>query len=250
MTNNKRFQNERIWIIGASAGIGKALAKHLDSMGAKLILSSRDASLLNALGDELVNQPDIIPFDVSVPAKFSEAFSQASLKPIDRIVYLPAVYKPMLTDALSREAVHASININFAAVFSLLENALPYIKQRPSCQLAVTASVAGYVGLPNAQPYASTKAAVLNLMESVKAEHANWDIKVINPGFVKTRLTDKNDFKMPCLQTPEQAADQIAKGLLSKGFEIHFPKRFTRTLKLLKMLPYGLYFNLVKGFGK
>lgn len=238
------FQGERIWIIGASSGIGKALAQCLDEVGAELILSSRRQSVLEAMATELLGSPEIIDFDVSNPSAFTAAFEKATHKPVDRIIYLPAMYEPMLTKDLKRDSVEKTILLNLTAVFYLLESVLPYFKEH-HCQLAVTASVAGYVGLPKAQPYGCTKAAVINLMESVKAEHPDANIKLINPGFVKTRLTDKNDFQMPMIQTPKQAASAIAEGLLKKAFEIHFPKRFTRSLKCLRALPYGLYFKLM-----
>lgn len=246
---NTFYTNKRIWIIGASEGIGNALAVHLDSLGAQLVLSSRNEAKLTDLADKLHQQASIISVDVSDYGCFQDAFNAATkTHNLDAIIYLPALYTPMTLENLELESVDKTIKANLTAVFSLFQLALPYLKDQASCTLAVTGSVAGYIGLPNSQPYAATKAAVINLVESAKAEHPEYDIKLISPGFVKTRLTEKNTFKMPALLTPEQAAKAIAKQLKSKRFEIHFPKRFTLLLKLIALLPYTLSLKLIKNF--
>lgn len=140
--------------------------------------------------------------------------------------------------------------MNLLGAFTLIDSVLPILKQQRSGQLALCGSVAGYNGLPGGQPYSATKAAVINLAESLKAENPQLDIKVINPGFVKTPLTDKNSFQMPMMVSPEYAAQAIAEGLLKRGFEIHFPKKFTLLMKLLRILPRGLYFFLVSKLAK
>ncbi|APC96559.1 SDR family NAD(P)-dependent oxidoreductase [Francisella frigiditurris] len=242
----KYYQNQRIWIIGATDGIGKALTLKLDQLGAKLILSSRSKDKLDALAKSLNTQAETVAFDVSTYDEFIKAANEALGKSVDRIIYLPAYYEPATIENISLENFQNTMNTNLNAVFYLIDAVLPYLKSNTNCQLAITASVAGYIGLPKSQPYAASKAAVINLVESFKAENQNLNIKLINPSFVKTRLTDKNDFKMPALMTPEFAADKILNGLVSSNFEIHFTKKFTLVLKLIKILPYKIYFRLVK----
>ena len=138
------------------------------------------------------------------------------------------------------------LEVNVLGAFNIVQRVLPYMQEQGEGQIALCGSVAGYAGLPGGQPYSATKAAIINLAESLKAENPALDIKLINPGFVKTPLTDKNDFQMPMMLSAEQAAVEVAQGLLSRRFEIHFPKKFTFLLKTLKWLPHGLYFYLVK----
>ncbi|TNF69755.1 MAG: SDR family NAD(P)-dependent oxidoreductase [Gammaproteobacteria bacterium] len=242
----KHYKNKFVWIIGASEGIGKALVFKLDQLGAKLILSSRNESKLYHLGQSLSQSPHVVPFDVSNLVDFqhkaNDIFQQYNL---DYIVYLPAFYEPSRLNNLDFEMVAKTIDINLKSVFYLIGITLPYIKQHSELTLGITASIAGYMGLANAQPYGATKAAVINLIESFKLEYPAYGIKLINPGFVKTQLTDKNKFKMPAIISAEKAADYILRGLIAKDFEIHFPKRFTFLLKCIQKTPYWLYFKLL-----
>ena len=129
-----------------------------------------------------------------------------------------------------------------------LHAVLPILQRQKSGQIALCGSVAGYRGLPNAQPYGATKAAIINLAESLKLETAGSgiDVRVINPGFVRTPMTDKNSFDMPMIISPEQAARSLADQLAGSGFEIHFPKKFTWAMKILRLLPDALYFPIVR----
>ncbi len=144
--------------------------------------------------------------------------------------------------------INKAIDINLRSVFYVLDAVLPQFEQQKSGQIILCSSVAGYKGLPNGQPYCATKAALLNLAESLRIDlqPKNIDVKVITPGFVKTELTDKNKFHMPMLITTDQAASYIIKGMASNKFEIHFPKKFTYIMKLINLLPYRLYFGLMR----
>ena len=243
----KHFQDKIIWIIGATDGIGEAIIKNLDkNSNCTFILSSRSADKLDFLASSLNNISHSIVIDVSDYESFDRGTKQAlSYKP-DCIIYLPAYYEPSLITDITLTDLHKTIQTNLTAVFYLIRFILPYLKENTHCQFAVTASVAGYIGLPKSQPYAATKAGVINLVESLKSENNNLDIKLINPSFVKTKLTDKNDFDMPMIITPDSAANEIIKGLGTKVFEIHFNKKFTRILKIISILPYRLYFKLSK----
>lgn len=241
---NVPYQDQIVWIIGASSGIGYALARELSARGATLALSARRQDELEKLNDELGKRHKVFVLDTS-DATTTQRTAQAigaAFGRIDRIIFLAAAYAPMKTDALDIVATKGIVDINLTGAFNLLHAVLPILKtQKSRGQLALCGSVAGYIGLPNGQPYSATKAAIINLAESLHAEcKDSIDIKLINPGFVRTALTDKNKFTMPAMIEPEQAAREIADGLLSHRFEIHFPKRFTLFLKLLRLLPYAL----------
>ncbi|WP_150466611.1 SDR family NAD(P)-dependent oxidoreductase [Francisella sp. SYW-9] len=243
----QKFANKTIWIIGATDGIGKALLQKLDdSIQANFIISSRSEEKLQDIADQLKNKAEIINFDVANFSEFEKAVKPALSYNPDFIIYLPAFYEPSLISDIAISNLDKTIQTNLTAVFYLIRFVLPYLKNNPKCQLAITASVAGYIGLPRSQPYAASKAGVINLVESLKAENPDLDIRLINPSFVKTKLTDKNNFKMPALLEPQQAADSIIKGLQSNKFEVHFTKKFTIILKLIAALPYKLYFKIAK----
>ena len=241
------YNGKIIWIIGATDGIGKALVEKIDrTNNTSFILSARSADKLETIASNLTNKAQIISCDVVDFASFEKASSQAfRLKP-DVIIYLPAFYEPSLICDIKLDPLDKTIQTNLTAVFYLIRFTLPYLKHNTHCQLAITASVAGYIGLPRSQPYAATKAGVINLVESLKAENPELNIRLINPSFVKTKLTEKNDFKMPAILEPNDAANAIVKGLNSNSFEIHFAKKFTLTLKFIASLPYKLYFKVVK----
>ena len=148
---------------------------------------------------------------------------------------------PMKIDKLDMEITRQMIEVNLLGAFNTVHAVLPILAKQSRGQVALCGSVAGYIGLPGGQPYSATKAAIINLAETLHAElPKKIDVKLISPGFVRTPLTDKNNFNMPMMISPEQAAIYIADGLLSKNFEIHFPKKFTIILKFLELLPYWL----------
>jgi short-subunit dehydrogenase len=246
------YDGKYIWIIGASSGIGRALAVKLAREGAILALSARREEHLNALNDELGGKHMVCPLDVSDVAAFANCAKtiENSLPRLDSIIFMAAVYEPSRLEVMDIEAAHTMAAVNFGGALNTIHAALPVLKAQGRGQLALCGSVAGYRGLPGGQPYSATKAAIINLAESLRAEEKYLDIKVINPGFVRTPMTDKNDFKMPMIIEPEQAAESIAKGLQKSGFEIHFPGRLTYLLKTLRLLPSFLYFMIVSDNGR
>lgn len=239
----RAYQNEVVWIIGASSGIGKALAVELANAGARVILSARRKEALDQLKSELPGSPMVFPLDVTdsdMVTRTAQAI-RAAVGRLDRVIFMSAVYTPMELDALDITITKHMLDVNLGGAFHTVHAVLPILLEQKGGQLALCASVAGYVGLPGGQPYSATKAGLINLCESLYAEHARTlDVKLISPGFVRTALTDKNDFAMPMILTPEAAAKAIARGLLSKRFEIHFPWKMTFFLKLLQQLPYRL----------
>lgn len=240
----KKFDQENIWIIGASSGIGAALAAELSSRGARLALSARREEELNSLKTKIGEQHGVFPLDVTDNDQVTKTADavQTAFGHIDRIAVLAAAYTPMRFDAFDMKLAQSIVQINLIGSLNVALAAHNLFKtQRKPGQIALCGSVAGYMGLPNGQPYSATKAAIINLAESLHAEAlGQYDVKLISPGFVRTPLTAKNTFSMPAIIDPEEAAHYIADGLHSKGFEIHFPKKLTLALKFLRMLPYGL----------
>lgn len=256
---------QHIWIIGASTGIGRALAHELAQEGHHLALSARSKPALEQLKKELKPAHHIIaPLDVSKRASIAQAqqhiLSHSSHSShwhkIERVIFLAGIYQPMRMGELDLNETKKILETNLLGAFYLCESILPHLlaqhKQRqqegePPCQLAFCASVAGYRGLPRSQPYGASKAGLINMVESLRAEHGECvDIRLINTGFVQTRLTDKNDFAMPMRLTPQAAARAIIKGLNKNAFEIAPPKLFTFALKCLARLPYWLYFKMMR----
>ncbi len=248
---SQRFAGEHIWIIGASEGIGRALAERLAQQGARLCLSARSEETLQQVASTLHGTDHrILPVDIGKMEALHQAVEtlEQAWHQLDRVIILAAIYDPSPIATIDIDKAATLIDINLVGPMRVVHAILPWMQNHGRGQIAITASVAGYVGLPEGQPYSASKAGLINYTESLKAELAtdNIDVKLINPGFVETRLTAKNDFTMPAIQTPEAAAKAIANGLKQSGFEIHFPKRFTRILKLLRLMPYGLYFRLAK----
>lgn len=229
---------ERIWIIGASDGIGAALARHWAKSGARLVLSARSRDRLGALAETLGDGHVVLPFDVSSRTDLDAAARTiAQGGPLDRVVHLAAMYDPGKISDLNPETAAEIIMVNLTGSFHVAQVAPPLL--RDGGQLALCGSVAGYIGLPQGQIYSATKAGVINLAESLRAElGGRVDVRLISPGFVDTRMTRRNDFRMPAMVTPDAAAVAIISGLNARRFEVHFPRRFTTALKLLGALPY------------
>lgn len=240
------YEGKHIWIIGASSGIGRALAFELAAQGAILVLSARSEDKLQALRQELGGAHIVLSLDVSDEEAVVKAAQ--SITHIDSVIFMAAIYEPAPLSKLQIKSVHKMVNINLNGAFNIVHAVLPIMKAQAEGQIVLCGSVAGYRGLPKGQPYSATKAAVINLAESLRAEEPYLDIKVINPGFVRTPLTNKNDFKMPMMIEPEEAAKTIARELQTGCFEIHFPKRFTFLMKFLAVLPSFLYFKFVRRF--
>ncbi len=237
------------WIIGASSGIGKCLAKLLAKNGWQVAISSRNQKALETIAN---NHPDLYPISLDITNK--ESLENARDKIIKEFgcintLFLNAGdYTPMPLDEFDPALFEQLISINYLGVVNGLDIILPYMQAKKAGEIYVTASLAGYRGLPKSAPYNASKAAVISLAESLHLELKQQGItlRLINPGFVKSPLTDKNDFKMPFMISPEKAAEYIVKDLPKSNFEITFPKRFAYIMKTLRILPYRLYFALTK----
>ncbi len=248
--NIEPFYNETIWIIGASTGIGRELALGLAAKGAKLVLSARNEGALQALKKDLKGDSHIIlPCDASDSEQIKNSLAELKqhAEQIDRVIFMAGIYEPRSCRDMTIDEINNTTNINLNSALYLVHHILPVLEQQKKAQLVLCASVAGYVGLPKGQPYSATKAAMINLAETLNSEYydSNIDVKLINPGFVRTRLTDKNKFKMPMIIEADDAAKRIILGLNKKAFEIYFPRRFILFFKFLRILPYWLYFWVV-----
>lgn len=256
----KYDQKETIWIIGASSGIGAALASAYTHAGHKVIISARRQDVLNDLAEQISAQNpggDVLPtypLDVTdAQACFKTAASIfEQIGRIDRIIIMAGQSMPTAFDRLDLDRARALFDINVMGTLHIIQAVLPLLTHQGFGQLALCGSVAGYRGLPTGQPYCATKAAVINIAESLRCEYQNTkiDIRVINPGFVDTPMTRKNTFPMPMMITADQAASAIIRGLKGRSFEIHCPKCFTYLMKIMDVLPYPLYFWLMRRIRK
>lgn len=243
------WRGKRVWLLGASSGIGAALARELLRRGARVALSGRKETLLRQVAGDAAGAL-VLPCDALYPVSMQLA-SETLLEAwggIDVALYLAADYQPMRAWELNIEDASRMIDINLRGAVAFACCVVPGLLQQGQGQLAFVASVAGYGGLPKSLIYGPTKAALINFAEAlfVDLRPRGIGVRVINPGFVATPLTAANDFKMPALMTPEAAAQATLAGFAGGGFEIDFPRRFTRVMKMVAMLPYRLYFPLVR----
>ena len=242
------WQGRSVWIVGASSGIGLATARLLHERGATVYMSARNAE---ALAGTVEGWPNAIalPLDARDLAAV-RATGQKILQrgPLDLVFYCAGHYRAMRATAFDGEEMRLHHEINYAACIHVLETVLPAFVQRGQGHVSVAASVAGYRGLPNGLAYGPTKAALIHLAEVLYLDLHDLGIgvSVVNPGFVQTPLTAQNAFHMPALLTPEQAASSIVEGWERGRFEIHFPRRFTMLMKLLRCLPFRVHAALVR----
>lgn len=244
-----------IWIIGASHGIGAALAKHLALEGHHLAVSGRDVTALEAVRDAFpAGHHHILPMDVTDDSAFPKAVSVLNehWPRIDRVIYNSGI-SPVVTEGKFDPATLRSVlAVNLIGAFTCVSSMLETWKKQGGGHLVLVGSVAGYRGLPMALSYCASKAGIISLAESlaIDLDPMNVKVQICNPGFVKTRMTDKNEFPMPMMITPEKAAIAFARGMESNRFEINFPKLFTFLMKLVSLLPDPVYFYAMRRFAR
>ena len=241
-------KQKKIWITGASSGIGKSVAEKFANEGWKVAVSARRKELL----DELAKNPNIVsfPLDVTNRNQINEVFKNIidNFGELDICLFSSGTYEPKDEQNIDPDKIKNVINVNFLGVIDCVKSVERYFKDKKSGHISIVSSIAGYRGLPNSSGYGPSKAALTNFSESIYFDFKKFGVRVsvVSPGFIKTPLTDKNEFPMPFLKTPEYAAEKIFNGLVkSSAFEIHFPKGLTLTLKFLRILPYRLYLFLV-----
>ena len=240
-----------VWITGASTGIGAEVAKQLAAQGVKVAISARGVDSLNAVAS---GQPLIscFPLDVTNAAAVANTFVaiEKAHGPIELIIAGAGTYTPASAADFRVEHFMRMYEVNYLGVIHVLAAALPTFRSRRAGRLSWIASVSGYRGLPKAAAYGPTKAALINLAESLKPEleRDGVAVSVINPGFVRTPMTAVNDFDMPYLMEPTDAARATIAGLAAGKFEIAYPKPFVRILKIARVLPYRMYFWLIRKY--
>ena len=241
--------NKSIWITGASSGIGKALAIKFANEGWKVAASARRENLLKELSQESEN---IYPFplDVTNIDQCKTVFENIieKFKDIEISIFGTGIHDPKSEKKFNLDKIREIMEVNYFGTMNCINAVYNYYNNKKSGQISIISSVAGYRGLPAAGAYCASKAALTSFAESLNFDMRMKNVRVslISPGFIKTPMTDQNDFPMPMIKTPEFAADEIYKGLVTKkSFEIHFPKAFTYFLKFLQLLPISLYFKLV-----
>ncbi|HWS75627.1 MAG TPA: SDR family NAD(P)-dependent oxidoreductase [Quisquiliibacterium sp.] len=251
------WRGQRVWLVGASSGIGAALAAELMRLGARVALSARRPAALAEVAPRAAapgsagEAPLLLPLDVTDTAAVRDAHDRilAEWGGIDVPVWLAGTYTPMRAHAFDRDAAQQLLDTNLA-IFHGLSVLLPTLRRQGRGALAIVSSVAGYRGLPNSLVYGPSKAALNNLADALYLDlhPLGVGVHLICPGFVDTPLTALNDFRMPGLIAPEAAARHIVDGFARGRYEIRFPAGFTLVMRLLGMLPHRLYFALVRRF--
>ena len=244
---------KKIWITGASSGIGKALAEKFAKENWKVAVSARREDLLK----ELAQNENIssFPLDVTDEQKIKEAFSKIlnEFNDLDLCVFCTGAYEPKLEKEINKEQIKKIMNINFFGILNCVKAVEDYFKNKKVGHISIVSSVAAYRGLPNSTGYGPSKAALTNFTESLYFDVKKYNVRVSlgSPGFIKTPLTDKNTFPMPFIKSPEYAANKMYKGLAIRSkFEISFPIELVALIKVLRILPYRIYLFLVDKFLK
>lgn len=236
-------RGENIWIIGGSSGIGAALAEAFAKSGAQVVISGRDEKALTDMVEKI--GPALIAARAdAVDVESLEAVARAH-GPFDRVITTAAIYDPgpvLKADQNKAEAIFA---VNLTGTFNVARVGAAALRQ--GGQLVLFGSASAIFGLPNGQVYSATKAAIVSLAQSLRVELApEIDVRLVTPGFVRTPLTDMNEFDMPAIMEPEEAVQRILKGLASRRFEIAFPRRLIWPLKVLAALPHPIAFALTR----
>ena len=237
------FAGKRYWLVGASEGLGLALAQALAAEGAKVILSARNPErLAEACGK--VPRASAVVVDVADAASVAAAVTQAGA--VDGVIFLAGVYWPMTAQAVDAAQLEAMCDVNFTGCARVVGAVLPAMVARGAGHLVITGSLSGFRGLPGALGYAASKAGVMTLAESLYADLRGTGVKVqlANPGFIRTRLTAKNDFSMPFLMEPEQAAAEMLKLMKSGRFKASFPTVFSWLFRGSQFMPDWLYYRI------
>ncbi len=249
-----QLRDRHVWLIGASSGIGEALAERLASEGCSLALSARNEEALErvAATARAAGAPEVhvVPLDVTEVDALPDAVRRLHevWDTIDILIYGAGQWQTTEVADFDVEAIELQIAVNYIGLVRAIGAVLPEMRDRRSGEIVGIASVAGYNGMPRAAGYGSTKSAIITLLQSLRLELPAYGVGIttVNPGFVDTEPTRRNDFPMPFMLTPEVAADRIVRGLLAGRAEIHFPRRLSIPLKLLGALPRPLYERIIR----
>lgn len=238
------WAGKRYWLVGASEGLGEALAHKMSAAGVELVLSARSEDKLRALANALPGRTDVVTVDVSDAESVKAAAEQVG--EIDGVVQIAGVYWPFGAKDWNAEQAIAMADVNFTGAMRLMGAVVPRFVERDAGHIVLTGSLSGFRGLPGAAAYTSSKAGVMTLAESLYADlhKTNVRVQLVNPGFVRTRLTEKNDFKMPFIMEPEAAAREVFEHMNSDAFKRSFPTLFSLVFRGSQFLPDWLYYRL------
>ena len=240
----RQFRGKRYWLVGASEGLGRALAERLSAAGAEVILSARSADRLAEVAASLPGPSTVLPVDVADAASVRGAAAAAGQ--IDGVVFLAGLYWPMAAQDWNADQVETMCDVNFTGCARVIGATLPAMVARGTGHVVITGSLSGFRGLPGAIGYGASKAGVMALAECMQADLRGSGIvvQVANPGFIRTRLTDKNTFAMPFLMEPAEAADHMFRHMQTDRFKVSFPTVFSWLFRLSQFLPDWAYYRI------
>jgi NADP-dependent 3-hydroxy acid dehydrogenase YdfG len=240
----REWLGKRYWLVGASEGLGRELALLISRAGAEVIVSARSKDRLDTLVDELPGKGRAVLVDVADLAAVQAAVAEVG--EIDGVVYLAGVYWPMAAQDWDNEKADMMGQVNYLGASRVVGAVIGQMVQRDAGHIVLTGSLSGFRGLPGAIGYSASKAGLMVLAESMHADlrRTGVQVQVVNPGFIKTRLTDKNDFKMPFIMEPETAARELFDHMNSEGFKKSFPMLFSWVFRGSQFLPDWLYFRI------
>ena len=238
------FAGKRYWLVGASEGLGRALADALSRRGARLVLSARNQERLDALAAELPGPCETVALDIADSA--SVATAAETIGAVDGMVFLAGVYWPMKATEWDAAKAEPKVDVNLTGAVRVLNHVVPQMVARDSGHIVITGSLSGFRGLPGAIGYAASKAGTMSLAESLYCDlrKTGVDVQLLNPGFIKTRLTDLNDFSMPQLMEPDEAARHMVEHMVTDRFSKSFPSPFSWVFRLGNFLPDWAYYRL------
>jgi len=240
----RHWPGKTYWLIGASEGLGRALAEKLSHKGAELVLSARNTDSLEALARDLPGPARVVAMDATDAASVARA--QAEAGRVDGMVYLAGAYWPMPATEWDSDKAATMTEVNLTGAIRAVGAVLPDMLRRGGGHIVLTGSLSAFRGLPGAIGYASSKAGLMALAESMHCDlrHTGVEVQLVNPGFIRTRLTDKNDFHMPFIMDPGPAADRMLAHMETSRFSCNFPWLFSLVFRLSRLLPDGLYVRL------
>ena len=238
------LEGKTYWLVGASEGLGRALAKKLDALGVTVVVSARNKDRLTELASEMSDRTIVLPVDVSDFAKVEKAAAQ--LPKVDGFIYAAGTYTPFAAQDYDAKATEMMFEVNLQGGSRVAATQIPTYAKRDHGHAVFIGSLSAFGGLPGSIGYSASKAGLKSLAESIKCDLANTNVKVshINPGFIRTRLTDKNEFDMPQIMDPEDAADCVIRGMKRHRFETSFPYPFALLFRASRLFPEWLYFKI------
>lgn len=240
----RSWQGKRYWLVGAGDGLGAALAHRMSRAGAHVIVSARSEDKLKDLVASLPNEASFQTVDVSDDQSVVAAVE--AIGQIDGVVFLAGVYWPFAAQEWNAEQANAMADINFTGLVRVMGRVVPQFVSRNAGHIVITGSLSAFRGLPGSIGYTASKAGTLSLAECMYADlcQTGVEVQVANPGFIKTQLTDKNDFQMPFLMTPEEAAEHMFQHMNSKRFKKSYPGLFSLLFRGSQFLPDWLYYKI------